>query len=255
MSKLKIASVEYLNALPFTYGVQQSGLIDADLQLVSPAECAEKLVAGEVDMALVPVGALPLLGDDVSIVTSYCIGATGAVRTVVLLSDEPINKIERIWLDADSRTSVKLLAHLCEHHFHITPEWRLLDDVKRVESAQEGDAFLLIGDKVFDHEGVFEYSTDLAEEWLRHSSMPFAFAVWCARCDVEEQSIEALEEALTWGVERTYEALRSLRPDVDEVEGYTYLTQNIDPIFDGDKRRAMEMFQASKSLIKFTQRE
>ncbi len=254
MSKVKIASVEYLNALPFTYGVQESGLIDAELELMTPAECAERLGSGDVDMALVPVGALSSLGEDVEVVTSHCIGATGAVRTVVLLSDEPIEKVKRIWLDPHSRTSVKLLAHLCDNHFHISPEWRVLDDMKRVEHGEEGDAFLLIGDKVFEHEGVFEYSLDLAEEWLRHSALPFAFAVWCCRKDTCEEHIEALEEALTWGVEHTFEALQALRPELDIEQGYTYLTQNIDTLLDGGKRQAMGILQGSKSTIKLTPR-
>ncbi len=255
MSRVRIASVEYLNALPFTYGVAESGLIEADLQLLPPAECAERLAAGEVDIALVPVGTLAMLGDDVDVVTSHCIGATGAVRTVVLVSDEPIDKIKRVWLDSESRTSIKLLAHLCDNHFHICPEWRLLSDEKVIERAEDGDAFLLIGDKVFDHEGTFEYSIDLAEEWLRHSSLPFAFAVWCARRDVDEDAIEALEEALTWGVEHTFEALQHLRPQIDIVDGYSYLTENIDTILDSGKRRAMEIFHDSKSTIKFTRGE
>ncbi len=254
MSRVKIAAVKYLNALPFTYGVTESGLIDADLLLENPAECVDKLASGEVDMALVPIAALPSLGEDVDVVTSHCIGAIGAVRTVVMVSDEPIDKIKRIWLDTESRTSIKLLAHLCDNHFHISPEWRLLDEVKRIEQPEDGDAFLLIGDKVFDHEGIFDYSTDLAEEWLRHSGLPFAFAVWCARRGVDEETIEALEEALTWGVEHTFEALQHLRPDIDIEEGYTYLTQNIDTILDSEKRRAMEIFHESKSSITFTRR-
>ncbi len=255
MSKIKIASVSYLNSVPFTYGIQESSCIDAELILATPAECTRMFNAGEVDMALLPVAGMAALNTPCEVITSHCIGATAAVRTVALMSDEPLSEIERIWLDTHSQSSVKLLAHLCEHHFHIAPEWRLLDDMSRVSHPQDGDAFLLIGDKVFEHEGEFEYTLDLAEEWLNLTSLPFVFAVWCAGEGVEEQHIEELEEALTWGVEHTFEALQALRPEVDIEDGYRYLTENIDTLLDGAKRKAMEMFISSQSKITLTRVE
>ncbi len=250
--KVTIAAVSYLNSVQFTYGIENSGLIDADLKLSTPAECSAMLRNGDVEIALIPTGALDSLeadGVDFRIVTSHCIGAIGAVRTVVMVSDEEPNKIERIWLDPHSQSSVKLLAHLCEHHFKISPKWMILNDMSRVEHPQDGDAFLLIGDKVFDHEGIFEYSYDLAEEWQRHTSLPFVFAVWCARESVPDEEVEALEEALTWGVERTFEALQKLRPEFEIEDGYRYLTESIDTLFDTQKREALRQFRASQSRI------
>ncbi len=253
--KIRIASVSYLNSVQFTYGIEHSGLIDADLTLAPPVECANQLRNGDVDLALIPVGGLLSLGEegkDFEIITSHCIGAIGAVRTVVLMSDEELENIERIWLDPHSQSSVKLLAHLCEHHFKIAPKWLILNDMSRVEHPKDGDAFLLIGDKVFDHEGVFEYTYDLALEWQQYTSLPFVFAVWCSRCGVSEEIVEQLEEALTWGVERTFEALRELRPEFEIEDGYRYLTENIDTLFDSQKREAMRLFRASRSRIELS---
>ncbi len=255
MSKSKIAAVSYLNSIAFTYGITHSKLIDAELVVAPPVECTSKLRDGEVDIALVPVAAIPSLGDDFEIVTSHCIGASAEVRTVVLVSDERPEDIERVWLDTHSQSSVKLLAHLAEHHFNISPKWLLLKDMSRVEHAKDGDAFLLIGDKVFDYEGIFEYSYDLAEEWIKHSGLPFVFAAWCARKDVDHEIIADLEDALTWGVEHTFEALRELRPEVEMEDGYRYLTENIDTMFDSDKRKAMELFWASQSRITIDTKE
>ncbi len=257
-TKAKIASVSYLNSVQFIHGLQSSELIDAELTLATPVECSQMLRSGDVDIALVPVGALDTLeadGIDFEIVTSHCIGAIGSVRTVVMLSDEEPQNIQRIWLDPHSQSSVKLLAHLCEHHFKISPKWLILSDMNRVEHPQDGDAFLLIGDKVFDHEGLFEYSYDLAQEWQQLTSLPFVFAVWCARSGengVAEQTIEELEEALTWGVERTFEALQKLRPEFEMEDGYRYLTESIDTLFDGEKREALRLFRASKSRIELS---
>ncbi len=247
--KIRIAAVSYLNSVQFTYGIQESGLIDADLTLAPPVDCTALLSRGEVDIALVPVAAIANLGDEFQVVTSHCIGAIDEVRTVVMMSDEKPEQIERIWLDPHSQSSVKLLAHLCEYHFNISPKWMILSDMSRVEHPQDGDAFLLIGDKVFDHEGTFEYSYDLAHEWQQLTSLPFVFAAWCAHKDTPESMIEALEDALTWGVEHTFEALQALRPEFEMEEGYRYLTENIDTILDSPKREAMRQFMASTSRI------
>lgn len=250
--KVRIASVSYLNSVQFNYGIESSGLIDAELTAAPPSECSRMLKEGEVDIALIPVGALDTLGEDFEIITSFCIGASGSVRTVVMVSDEEINNIKRIYLDPHSQTSVRLLAHLCEHHFKIKPKWQILKELKQIEHAEDGDAFLLIGDKVFDHEGLFEYSYDLSEEWQRLTMLPFVFAVWCAPREIDESIISELEEALEWGVERTFEAMQHLRPDIDIEDGYCYLTENIDPLLDSAKIEAMRLFRASKSRIELT---
>ncbi len=249
MSKIRIATVSYLNSIPFTYGIESSGAIDAELTLATPAECSRLLGSGDVDLALVPVAALSNLGVEVEVVTSHCIGAVGAVRTVALFSDDALSSIKRVWLDVDSQTSIKLLAHLCEHHFHITPEWHFLSDKSRLAHPEDGDAFLLIGDKVFEHEGEFEYTIDLAEEWVSLTSLPFVFAVWVAPVGTDDAIVEQLELALEWGVEHTFEALQALRPDVEMEDGYRYLTESIDTQLDGAKRQGMELFLSSDSKI------
>ena len=107
--------------------------------------------------------------------------------------------------------------------------------------AEKEDAFLLIGDKVFDHEGLFNYSYDLSEEWNRATGMPFAFAVWVARKGTSYEHIDALQRALTYGVEHIYEALaeseHAARP-----YAYDYLTRNIDYLFDMQKHNALKKF-------------
>ncbi len=255
MSQIKIAAVSYLNSIAFTYGIQSSNLIDASLTVATPVECTSLLRERAVDMALIPVAAIPGLGEEYEIVTTHCIGASAAVRTVVLMSDERPEDIKRIWLDTHSQSSVKLLAHLAEHHFNISPKWLLLNDMNRVEHAQDGDAFLLIGDKVFDYEGIFEYNFDLAEEWINHTGLPFVFAAWCAHKDVDREVVADLEDALTWGVEHTFEAMRELRPEVEIEDGYLYLTENIDTMLDSAKRQAMERFWASNSRITIDTKE
>lgn len=211
--------------------------------------------SGEADIALIPTAAIKSIEPRPRIITSHCIGASGAVRTVVLLTDEPMDEIERIWLDTDSQTSVQLCAQLCATRFGIAPKWHRLNDMSRLQHPQDGDAFLLIGDKVFSHEDEFEYSYDLAEEYIAQTGLPFVFAAWCAQPELSEEVEEALEEALTWGIEHTYEAMITLRPDIEVEEGYRYLTENIDTMLDSSKRAAIENFWSSEVKINLTEEE
>jgi chorismate dehydratase len=239
---ISVAAVSYLNTIPFLYGIRHSEELSANLLLSPPAGCAEAFDSRAADIALIPVGGLTsLTGDDFDIVTSWCIGADGSVRTVVLVSNSPLKEIRRVWLDGHSRTSVALARVLAAKRWHITPEWMPLDDYSVLDGPAPGDAFVLIGDKVFEHEGEFANTWDLASEWQAHTGMPFVFAVWVARKSVPGNVIDALENALTLGVERVYEAI--LESDfVDRPYAYEYLTGNIDYFFDEQKRMALQRF-------------
>ncbi|MDR0738054.1 MAG: ABC transporter substrate-binding protein, partial [Prevotellaceae bacterium] len=86
MARVKVTAVSYLNTLPFLYGIRHSEVAEAiDLSIDTPAACARQLEAGQTDLSLIPVAAMPgrphyrIIGD-------YCIGATGKVRSVVLCS-------------------------------------------------------------------------------------------------------------------------------------------------------------------------
>ena len=52
-------------------------------------------------------------------------------------------------------------------HWKVSPEYYTMEDYAQLDHALPGDAFLLIGDKVFDYEGRFAYSYDLAAEWKK----------------------------------------------------------------------------------------
>ncbi|MDE6139740.1 MAG: menaquinone biosynthesis protein [Alistipes sp.] len=239
----RIAAVSYLNTIPFIYGIEHEGNFRADLLLTPPAQCAENYMAGKADIALLPAAVVPDLRMT-DIVTDYCIGASGAVRTVVVVSDTPIEQVRRIWLDSHSRTSVQLAGYLAAKKWKIAPEWLHLDDYTLLDNPAEGDAYLIIGDKVFDNEGKFRYSYDLAEEWRKLTRMPFAFAVWVARKGTSYEITDALQHALTYGVEHIYESIASSPYAGSDggLRAYDYLTRNIDFIFDDEKHRALKKF-------------
>ena len=205
----RIAAVSYLNTIPFIYGIRHAGNLRAELLLTPPALCASNFIDGNPDIALLPSAVVPRL-KDAELVTDFCIGAEGEVRTVVVVSNTPIEEVRRIWLDAHSRTSVQLTGYLAARRWKIAPQWLDMSDYAVLDTPQEGDAFLLIGDKVFDHEDEFIYSYDLAAEWREATGLPFAFADYR-----------------------------------DRPYAYDYLTRNIDFLFDNEKRKALQKFWTS----------
>ena len=236
----KIIAVSYLNTIPFIYGLRHHSNLGADLLLAPPATCYQNFVEGKADIALMPAAMVPSLAD-AEIVTDYCIGAVGKVRTVVVVSNSPIAQVRRIFLDAHSKTSVQLCGYLAKNLWKIEPEWHAMEDYSLLDSAEQGDAFLLIGDKVFDNEGRFAYSYDLAEEWHKATKMPFTFAVWVARKGLLYEVRDELQAAFTYGMEHIYEAI--LESGYAEREyAYEYLTENIDFLFDIQKHNALKKF-------------
>lgn len=238
--KTKIAAVSYLNTVPFIYGIRHADKLRAELLLTPPAQCAENFLNNNADVALVPTGSLPLF-DDADVVTDYCLGAEQSVRTVTVMSDVPIDEVRTLWLDYHSMTSALLVKIIAAELWSIKPQWKELSDYSVVDNHDAGDAFLLIGDKVFGYEGKFKYTYDLADCWRELTGMPFVFAVWIARKGTSPEIIDALESSLEFGVERIWEAIvESGRPDMEGA--YDYLTRNMDFLFDSQKRKALELF-------------
>ena len=236
----RIAAVSYLNTIPFIYGIEHEGNLRAELLLAPPATCYENYVSGKADIALMPSAMVPTLRST-EIITDYCIGASGKVRTVIVAGNTPIKQVKRILLDPHSKTSVQLCGYLAKHRWHIEPEWVELEEYKQLDNLAEGEAALIIGDKVFDHEGKFAYTYDLAEEWISLTGMPFAFAVWVARKGLDYAIHDELQAALTYGMEHIYEAI--LESEYAEKEyAYEYLTTNIDHLFDRQKHNALKKF-------------
>ena len=240
MTQTRIVAVSYLNTIPFIYGIRHEGSLCADLLLTSPSECVQQFIDGDVDIALVPSSAVPQL-KSAEIVTDYCVGAESEVRTEQLVSNTPIEEARRIWVDPHSCASVQLAGYLAARVWKIAPEWLPLTDRSLLDTPQDGDAFLLVGDEAFDHEDEFIYTCDLAAVWHEATGLPFAFAVWVARKGIAPEVIDHLEASLELGVERIWEAINESAHRSKEY-AYTYLTENIDFLFDYQKRQALELY-------------
>lgn len=241
MKNLRIAAVSYLNTIPFLYGIRESGLLEeCELSLAVPSQCAAKLRNSEVDLALVPVGALPSL-DGNDIVTDFCLGADGEVRSVLLLSNVPPSKVERVFLDTDSMTSVRLARILFMDYWETNPAFiEGIDGFK--EAMRETDAAVVIGDKVFRAKEYFPYATDLASEWKKMTGLPFVFAVWLAKPTISRDFVLRLNGALAYGVANIEKALKAYPPQNGFPDPYYYLSNNIAYTYGMLQQESLKLF-------------
>jgi chorismate dehydratase len=244
MDKIRISAVKYANTYPFIYGLTESGfdkkvIIETD----HPADCAIKLINGTADIGLIPVAAIPLLKEHY-IIGDYCIGANGKVRTVMLLSNSPFNEIRRVYLDYRSRSSVNLTKVLAKNSWKKEFEWVNTSEGFDFINIGSDEAVVLIGDQCFEFEKCFRYQTDLAEEWKIFSGLPFVFACWTANKKLESEFLSEFNKALESGV-KNIDAVVEKYGKTGTITGNdlkAYLTENIDFIFDSDKKKALKLF-------------
>jgi chorismate dehydratase len=242
MNTIKISAVSYLNTFPFVLGIKTSGeLDDIELQLDVPSLCAEKLKSGLVDLALVPAGAIPEI-EGARLITDFCIGAEGNVKTVLLLSQQPLDKITTIHLDFDSRTSVALVRLLARDSWKINPEWVDLPPGK-ASNPGEIESLVAIGDKTFALASKFPYIYDLAGEWVKHTGLPFVFAAWATTKELPEGFLLKFNHALAYGIGHIPEVPEFFKNQIPKgVDCLAYFRENISYGFDDRKHKALDEF-------------
>src|ERR1700704_5020846 len=106
--RIRVGGVGYLNAKPLYHRLTESPR-GAGLGMDLPSRLADRLAAGELDVALIPsVEYLRGAQSGHEIIPGPAIAARGAVRSVKLYSRVPWARIGRLALDEGSRTSQAL---------------------------------------------------------------------------------------------------------------------------------------------------
>ncbi len=241
--KIKISIVNYTNTLPFKWALKKSALLEQmDLQEDIPSICGQKLKFGQVDLALIPVAILAEL-DHFFIETDFCIGANGAVDSVKLYSQVPLEEISTVTLDYQSRSSITLTKVLFK--FFWKKEVTYQDAKPGFEqNIKDAHAAVVIGDRTFTLNGQYAYEYDLASEWKKFTGLPFVFAAWVSREKLPTTFITEFNAVLTEGVQHIEQAVQEHGPvkNLSAPKTIEYLTQRIDYNLDEAKRKALELF-------------
>ena len=242
MQRYKVTVVNYLNSKPFIYGIEQSDLF-RDVQLLQeyPSQCAESLINGDTDVALIPAAMILRLKEP-HIVSRYCIGADGPVQTVCVFSEVPIEQADNVYLDYQSSTSVRLFQVLAKEYWSISPRW--VKAYPGYTSEIKGTtAGVLIGDRTIPFLDKYPYIYNLGEIWKQHTGLPFVFAAWVASFRVEQEFVDRFDMALTAGLQqRDLIAERNAFLNSNVFSVKEYYRQYIDYELDEKKKESLHLF-------------
>lgn len=241
MEPLNVTAVSYLNTKPFLYGIFRKKMDhQIRLELDIPSVCAQKLASGEADLGLVPVAVLPSLPTPY-LVSDYCIGAVGAVKTVCVFSQVPMEELTHLYLDYHSRTSVELVQILMREYWKVAPE--LIPAQPGFEQQIRGThGALIIGDRAIGLEETYPYVYDLGQAWMDFTGLPFVFAAWVSNKPLDPEFIAEFNEALLAGIESIPQLIYLIPPPHPAFDLKTYFTRYISYPLDEEKRQGLELF-------------
>jgi chorismate dehydratase len=193
---VRIGAVNYLNSKPLVCGLEALAP-EVRLSFDLPSRLADSLAAGRLDVALIPTVEF-FRAPGYRVVSDACVACRGPVLSVKLHFRVPPNEVRRVALDEGSRTSSALTQLLLAELHGVRPQLEPLPIGCGLE-ASDADAVLLIGDRAIaggepprgypaeikETEDAFFEVWDLGEVWCRWTGLPFVFAMWIARPDVQ----------------------------------------------------------------------
>lgn len=262
VAKTKLSIVKYLNSVPLAWGVlqgKQEATFDAVLH--TPAECADQLQQGNVDVGLIPSIEFQRIAGT-KIVPGPVIACRHRVRSVLLISLVPLWKVKTVAVDTSSRTSAVLAQIVFKEFFHTRPDFRPSPPDLATMLAQN-DAAVLIGDAALkfiaenelpdaEKERAFLKNGpeplqvfDLAERWKFLTGLPFVFAFWATRAGVSDSGIvEALKQSREFGVQNIPAIAKRYAEELSLKEEFLreYLTENVHYYMDDTCVQGLQLF-------------
>ena len=210
--KIRVGRIPYLNSEPFYYRLVRD---DIELYNMVPSALTRAAERGEIDAGPLPLVDCFRLEDRFTTLGQFCISTLEKSRSILFYCKRPIEELDGavIGVTDETSTSIRLLKVLLTQRFQVKP-------ASYVTLKEPNDAFLLIGDEALRRRyGVpsYPYRYDLGEEWYRWTQMPFVFARWVVRRDMDPQRMSYLENVLYGcideGLEHMYQ-IGQMREDV-----------------------------------------
>ncbi len=213
LTPLRLGRIGDINCFPI-YGAVDRGIVRVDAELVTgtPSELNHLLAAGQLDISVVSAVEYARHAASYHLLPNLAISSDGVVRSVALFSRRAARDLDgrTILVSASSRTSVELLRLLCQDVWGVRPKFAEAraeaTDLDAV-AALPHDAILVIGDPalLLQARQAYPHRYDLGEEWKKWTGLPFVFAVWAARREVDRDRAvrihDRLLDAKRWGLD------------------------------------------------------
>jgi chorismate dehydratase len=187
MARLRISAISYLNTAPLMWDFENTRVgSEFSLFYTLPSDCARALAQGTADIGIIPAAAYANL-PDLLILPDVAIAALQAVRSILLVSKLPIEKIRSVALDTSSMTSVALTRIIFHRWYGGRVQFAAMEPKLDTMLARH-DAALLIGDPALQVNRTRYRTYDLAEEWIQRTAKPFVFAFWAVRREAAQNT-------------------------------------------------------------------
>lgn len=253
MRRLRISAISYLNTAPLMWDFEKGENAIAlkkhfEFSYTIPSQCADQLKAGTADIGIIPVAAYTTISDLV-IIPDVAIAAKDKVRSILLVSKTPMEKIRSVATDNSSRTSAALVQIFLKKFVGVNPGFTA-QKPDLTEMLRWHDAGLIIGDVALQAQTSGHYVYDLAEEWRRWTYLPFVFAFWAVRKAALTELNSSVDLACVFQQSRDH-GLEHVPEIVDEWAGRLnlkkeivreYLTNNIDFCLDEENLQGLKLF-------------
>ena len=251
MRRLRISAISYLNTAPLMWDFEHGEAgPEFDISYTLPSGCARALAEGSADIGIIPAAAYAEI-PGLQVLPEVAIASRRAVRSILLVSKVPIEKVRSVALDTSSLTSVALTKVLFEKWLGGGRTFTAM--APNVDAMlAEHDAGLLIGDPALKIDRARYHTIDLAEEWIRHTGKPFVFAFWAVRCDALPEAAPSLDLPAVFQKSRDHgleassldQIAREWAPrlDITEADVRSYLTQNIHYQLDAGCLEGLRLF-------------
>jgi len=243
MSSLRISVVEYLNSVPLIWGMlhgPQKG--EHELEFATPAHCADAVREGEADIGIIPAIEYHRI-DHLQIISGIAIASKARVRSVLLLSRVPIEKIQTVAVDTSSRTSAAFLRILLGTFYSLEADF-IPFAPHPAEMLAVADSALVIGDPALTYHGSAKVY-DLAAEWKKFTGLPFVFAFWAGHAGTNlSLHRKDFEDSREFGLAHVDDiaAEYALKLKMEPADVKVYLTENIDYSLDEENCRGLRLF-------------
>ena len=211
--KIRIGRIPYLNSEIF-YG----GLKASELELISlvPSALSEAAREGFIDSGPLPTVTFFELNENFEPLGNFCIATTDRARSIFLYSRRPIEKLDgaTIGVTSETTTTVQLMKAIFAEKFSVEP-------ADYVSLDKPCDAFLLIGDIALRfRKGIegYSYQYDLGEVWNQWTDLPFVFAQWAIRKDMDSTIKNEIEALLKISMEDSLANLDMIAKDRKDLD-------------------------------------
>ncbi|MEW5802844.1 MAG: menaquinone biosynthesis protein [bacterium] len=212
--KLRLGKLSYLNNAPMYYRLAKNyhSHLAGRYEIVegSPSYLNRCIRQKEIDLTVASSIEYARNLEHYLILPNLSISSDGPVKSVVLMSRVPMEKLDKqpLLLSSDSETSVALIKIILSRQgiepVYIRGKVPVAENGNGTLSpdlAADFAALLVIGDRALQlcGQNTFPFVYDLGEEWKRMTGLPFVFALWMVRqeaYDRDRQLVFQLWQAL-----------------------------------------------------------